>query len=100
MITRIEINGFKSFVDFQMEFTPLTVIAGTNGSGKSNLFDALHLLANLSKTDLRSAFSSKLLRGEVSESFTKYGDKLRTIPSFNHFEQEVVRVFKEIGLMR
>ena len=27
-------------------------------------------------------------------------DKLRMIPSFNHFEQEVVRVFKEIGLMR
>lgn len=76
MITRIEIDGFKSFVDFQMEFTPLTVIAGTNGSGKSNLFDALHLLSNLSKMDLRTAFSSKLLRGEVSELFTKYGDGL------------------------
>lgn len=27
-------------------------------------------------------------------------EKLRTIPSFNHFEREVVRVFREIGLMR
>jgi predicted ATPase len=74
MITRIEIDGFKSFVDFKMELAPLTVIAGTNASGKSNLFDALHLLSNLSKMDLRSAFSSKLLRGEVSELFTKYDD--------------------------
>lgn len=76
MITRIEINGFKSFVDFQMEFTPLTVIAGTNGSGKSNLFDALHLLSNLSRMDLRSSFSSKYLRGEAAELFTKFGDGL------------------------
>lgn len=29
MITKIEINGFKSFSDFKMEFSPLTVIAGT-----------------------------------------------------------------------
>ena len=76
MITRIEIDGFKSFVGFQMEFTPLTVIAGTNASGKSNLFDALHLLSNLSKMDLRSAFASKQLRGEVSELFTKYNEQL------------------------
>lgn len=74
MITRIEIDGFKSFVQFQMEFSPLTVIAGTNASGKSNLFDALHLLSNLSKMDLRTAFSNKELRGEPSELFTKISD--------------------------
>ena len=75
MITRIEIDGFKSFSNFKMEFSPLTVIVGTNASGKSNLFDALHLLSNLSQMDLRSAFSSKQLRGEVSELFTKYDDE-------------------------
>lgn len=74
MITKVEISGFKSFVDFQMEFSPLTVIAGINASGKSNLFDALHLLSNLSKTDLRSAFYSKALRGVSSELFTKIQD--------------------------
>ena len=74
MITKIEINGFKSFSDFEMEFSPLTVIAGTNASGKSNLFDALNLLSNLSRADLRSAFANKQLRGEVSELFTKYTD--------------------------
>lgn len=45
MLTRIEIDGFKSFTNFSMDFSPLTVIAGLNASGKSNLFDALHLLA-------------------------------------------------------
>lgn len=74
MITKIEINGFKSFSNFEMEFSPLTVIAGTNASGKSNLFDALNLMSNLSKNDLRTAFANKQLRGEVSELFTKYTD--------------------------
>lgn len=74
MITKIEINGFKSFLNFEMEFSPLTVIAGTNASGKSNLFDALLLLSNLAKSDLRTAFANKQLRGEVSELFTKYTD--------------------------
>lgn len=76
MITKIEIDGFKSFSDFQMEFTPFTVIAGTNASGKSNLFDALHLLSNLAVMDLRTAFSYKNLRGDVKELFTQYGDKV------------------------
>lgn len=76
MITKIEIDGFKSFSDFQMEFTPFTVIAGTNASGKSNLFDALHLLSNLAKTDLRTAFSYKNLRGDVKELFTQYDNEV------------------------
>ncbi len=75
MVTKIYIDGFKSFSQFSMEFSPLTVVVGTNASGKSNLFDALHLLSNLSQMDLRSAFSSKQLRGDVSELFTKYDDE-------------------------
>ncbi|QKZ12963.1 AAA family ATPase [Spirosoma sp. KUDC1026] len=72
MITRIEIDGFKSFRNFQMEFSPLTVIAGANASGKSNLFDALHLLSRLADMDLKAAFSG--LRGEPIEQFTYYGN--------------------------
>ena len=93
MITKIKINGFKSFSDFEMEFSPLTVIAGTNASGKSNLFDALNLLSNLSKSDLRTAFANKQLRGEVSELFTKYSDD--TSASEMHFVVEML-VNKEI----
>jgi len=70
MITQIEIDGFKSFNKFKMEFTPFTVIAGTNASGKSNLFDALHLLQKLTEVDLRTAFSGE--RGEPIELFTQY----------------------------
>lgn len=73
MITYLKINGFKSFHNFEMKFTPFTVIAGANASGKSNLFDALTLLSRLAETDnLKRAFSEQ--RGEFIELFTQYGD--------------------------
>lgn len=72
MITAIRINGFKSFQDFQMSFTPLTVVAGANASGKSNLFDALQLLSNLADKDLKTAFKQQ--RGNPNELFTQYDE--------------------------
>lgn len=73
MITYLKINGFKSFHNFEMEFTPFTVIAGANASGKSNLFDALTLLARLAETDsIKREFGKQ--RGEFIELFTQYGD--------------------------
>ena len=75
MLTYIKINGFKSFHNFEMEFTPFTVIAGANASGKSNLFDALKLLSSLSQADnLKKAFKSPEQRGEFMELFTQYGE--------------------------
>ena len=68
MITRIYIDGFKSFRNFEMEFTPFTVVAGLNASGKSNLFDAFELLSRLASKDLREAFPER--RGSVRELFT------------------------------
>lgn len=72
MITKIEIDGFKTFSNFQMEFAPLTVVAGTNASGKSNLFDAMQLLSRIVEMDLKTAFSEQ--RGDPSEMFTRYED--------------------------
>jgi predicted ATPase len=73
MLTYIKINGFKSFHNFEMEFTPFTVIAGANASGKSNLFDALKLLGRLAESDnLKKAFKEQ--RGEFIELFTLYGE--------------------------
>lgn len=67
MITKIEIDGFKTFADFKLELGPFQVIVGMNGAGKSNLFDALRLLSRLVDTDLRTAFQD--LRGEAGELF-------------------------------
>jgi predicted ATPase len=72
MLTRIEIDGFKTFRGFALDLQPLTVIAGANASGKSNLFDAIQFLARLAESDLRTAASS--LRGEPHELFHRAPD--------------------------
>ncbi|GAA4207764.1 AAA family ATPase [Microbispora amethystogenes] len=46
MITRIEIDGFKSFLDFQLDIPPFLALVGPNSSGKSNLLDALEYLGD------------------------------------------------------
>lgn len=67
MLTRIEIDGFKSFEDFSVDLAPFVVILGSNAAGKSNLFDAIELLSNLATRDVREAI--KGMRGEPLELF-------------------------------
>lgn len=69
MITRIEIDGFKTFADFRIDLGPFTAVVGPNASGKSNLFDAIKLLSHLASGDVRSAMTE--LRGEPDELFRK-----------------------------
>ncbi len=58
MITRLKVKGFKNLYDVEVYFGPFTCIAGTNGVGKSNLFDALKFLGELAnKTLLEAALS-------------------------------------------
>ncbi len=47
MITRLQISGFKNLNEVDLYFGPFTCIAGANGSGKSNLFDAIRFLSAL-----------------------------------------------------
>src|SRR5580658_9456796 len=67
MLTRIEIDGFKTFEAFSLNLEPLTAIVGPNASGKSNLFDALRFLSLLAQHDIRTAMQG--LRGEPEELF-------------------------------
>lgn len=69
MLTRIEIDGFKSFEGFSLDLRPFTAIVGPNASGKSNLFDALRFLASLAKTDIRTSMQD--LRGLPEELFRR-----------------------------
>lgn len=47
MLTRLQVKGFKNLLDVDVRFGPFTCIAGANGVGKSNLFDAVLLLSEL-----------------------------------------------------
>lgn len=45
MLTRLKVDGFKNLVGVDVRFGPFTCIAGANGVGKSNLFDAIRFLS-------------------------------------------------------
>ncbi|MGL4743861.1 MAG: AAA family ATPase [Dermatophilaceae bacterium] len=47
MLTRLEVRGFKNLREMSVDFGPFTCIAGPNGIGKSNVFDAIQFLSVL-----------------------------------------------------
>lgn len=75
MITRIEIDGFKSFVDFSLDLHPFTAVIGTNASGKSNLVDAFRFLSELVRGDLYDAVDA--VRGDAESLFHQFSDGTR-----------------------
>lgn len=67
MLTRLEVDGFKTFEDLKIDLHPFTVVLGANASGKSNLFDAIRLLSLLATHDVAEA--TREMRGEPQELF-------------------------------
>ncbi len=55
MLTRLKVCGFKNLVNVDVAFGPFTCVAGANGVGKSNLFDAIQLLSGLADKPLMEA---------------------------------------------
>ncbi|MCC6647728.1 MAG: AAA family ATPase [Polyangiaceae bacterium] len=76
MLTRLKVTGFKNLVDTEVRFGPFTCIAGTNGVGKSNVFDAIRFLALLA--DHTFVDAARQVRGgaDPASLFTAWGDGL------------------------
>lgn len=55
MLVRLEVDGFKNLVKFEASFGPFNCIAGENGVGKSNVFDAIQFLALIADRSLLEA---------------------------------------------
>lgn len=78
MITRLEIDGFKSLRDFAIDLGPFTVLVGPNSAGKSNILEALALLSCLASEPIEPAF--KHGRGRAIDQFTlEKGEPVRSI---------------------
>jgi predicted ATPase len=66
MLTRLKVTGFKNLVDVDVRFGPFTCIAGANGVGKSNLFDAIRFLSALADGTFVEA--AALIRDEAGKT--------------------------------
>lgn len=89
MLIRLKVDGFKNLQDIDLRFGPFTCIAGSNGVGKSNIFDAIQFLSALATGSLAEA--SRAIRddkaapyrgNEARALFQRIGDHSREIMSF------------------
>lgn len=55
MLTRFEVDGFKNLPGLTVELGPFTCIAGENGTGTSNVSDAIQFLSLLADRSLMDA---------------------------------------------
>jgi predicted ATPase len=68
MLTRLKVSGFKNLVDVDVRFGPFTCVAGANGVGKSNLFDAIRFLSALADMPLiQAALSVRDQEGKTGD---------------------------------
>jgi len=87
MLTRLKVNGFKNLVGVDVRFGPFTCIAGANGAGKSNLFDAIRFLSLTANYSLLEA-ALRVRDGaghntDVRGLFHRVGDKVTDTISFD-----------------
>lgn len=90
MLTKLKINGFKNLTDVDINFGPFTCVAGPNGVGKSNLFDAIAFLSALADRPFIEA--ARLVRG---------GDDVRSLfsdPAEGRMQISVEMLIPKSGL--
>ncbi len=79
MLTHLKVAGFKNLVDVDVAFGPFTCVAGANGVGKSNLFDAIQFLSGLADKPLMEAALSVRSEGTrasgLDSIFHRVGDR-------------------------
>lgn len=67
MLLRLAVKGFKNLRDVDVRFGPLTCFVGTNGVGKSNVFDAIQFLRYLADSEIQHA--AEAIRSPASGMF-------------------------------
>lgn len=64
VLEKIKLQNFRSYIKREFEFGQVTVVVGENGSGKSNLMEAIYLLA-----------TGKSFRADRDNEMIRYGEQ-------------------------
>jgi predicted ATPase len=80
MLTKIKIENFKSIKKLDLELAPLTIFVGPNASGKSNVLEAIAILAQTPK--LPGNITRSLLGSLEYGEFVRYPSS-RDFPLFD-----------------
>ena len=71
MINKINIQGYKSIKDLEIELRPINVLIGSNGVGKSNFISFFKLINNIYERRLENYTVA-----QGAESFLHFGSKI------------------------
>ena len=74
MIRKLDIEGYRSIRDLTLQLTPVNVLTGPNGCGKSNLYNSLVLLARATEGRLARAIAEE---GGTPSVFWAGGERIR-----------------------
>lgn len=96
MITELRLRNWKSFFDATLFIDPITVLIGTNASGKSNIFDALKLLSALaSPIDIMDI--AKIVRGGA-EGIIRRGEQMCNLTITMEGDKSSEQLIYEVAL--
>lgn len=82
MITRIEVDNFKSLCDFSIDLRPVNVFIGANGVGKSTVLQAIRFCELFAKDRLSEFFTERNWEPADVLSQLKEGDVIRMSVTF------------------
>ena len=88
MITKIELKGFKSYVDYTFELKPLTILTGLNSSGKSSVIQAIRMMDNMSSRENGGSHVWNLGLGSDSEIVNPNCENFQISAWKNHRHEE------------
>ncbi len=91
MLTKLRLKNFKNFKNAELIFSGLTIVLGTNASGKSNLRDAFRFLHGIGRGyNLAEIIGQKWIEGGVLQwNGLRGGTKEITFPGTSIFSLEV-----------
>jgi predicted ATPase len=95
MLKKLTIRNFKAIQDVTIEFTPLTVLIGENGCGKSTILQAIEFLHSASFRDIpeylrEKGWSSNEIKSQLSDGITK---QIEFISIFEfQYENKIIKI--------
>ncbi|VEU79973.1 AAA family ATPase [Haploplasma axanthum] len=96
-IKEIEIEKYKSIKEKQkIDFTSqLIIFVGKNGSGKTNILDAIHTIFSVENSDLRKYLDYKFYI-EVGDKDIEKNSSLKKTKLLKHMHQKIIKVYIKI----
>jgi len=96
LLKKVSLFAFKNYADASLEFSDkVNCIVGQNGSGKTNLLDAIHYLS-LTKSSVNSVDAQNILHGEhiatVNGDMQLDGEQYQILCGIQKGQKKVIKV--------